>query len=158
MSKQAITRTWGWGLTASAAIVAPWILGNIYWTSVLTTIVINVLLAVSLRAIFLIGEFSLGHVGFMCLGAYASALLSMKACVPVGLSLPAGALLAGLVALGIGYPFMRVKGIYFVILTVMASESFRLLAMNWEGLTGGFSGLVGIPAPGILNIPVSGRD
>ncbi len=157
MSKETIKKTWGWTAAALTAVAAPPILGSVYWTSVLTTIVINVLLAVSLRTIFLIGEFSLGHVGFMCLGAYTSALLSMKAGLPFGLALPAGALTAGLVALGIGYPFMRVKGIYFVILTVMASESFRSLAMNWEDLTGGFGGLVGIPAPGMLNLPLLGE-
>lgn len=157
MSRKTINKIWGWAAIALAAIAAPLVLGSIYWTSVLTTIVINVLLAVSLRTIFLIGEFSLGHVGFMCLGAYASSLLSMKAGAPFGLSLFAGALMAGLVALGLGYPFMRVKGIYFVILTVMASESFRNLAMNWEDLTGGFGGLVGIPAPGMLNIPFLGE-
>jgi len=136
-----------------AAIAAPLVIGNIYWTSALTLILINVLLAVSLRLIVLIGEFSLGHVGFMCLGAYTSALLTMKAGVPFGVGVVAGGVMASLVALALGYPFMRVKGIYFVILTVMASESFRNLALNWEAFTGGFNGLVGIPAPGTLKFP-----
>ena len=144
------------GLVA-VAVAIPIVSSDIYWTSVLTRILIDVLLAVSLRAIFLVGEFSLGHVGFMCLGAYTSALLALKVGLPVGLSLLAGGVLAGLVALVLGYPFMRVKGIYFVILTVMASESIRSLAENWEGLTGGIKGLAGIPSAGVLSIPGIGE-
>lgn len=143
----------GWGGLVILAIVAPLALSSIYWTSVLNMIVINVLMAVSLRSIFLIGQFSLGHVGFMCLGAYTSALLTMKAGIIFWLALPTSGLMAGLVALLLGYPFMRVKGIYFVILTVVTSESIRLLAFNWQDFTGGFNGLVGIPGAGTLSIP-----
>ncbi|MEW5722336.1 MAG: branched-chain amino acid ABC transporter permease [Thermodesulfobacteriota bacterium] len=153
MSRTNLIKSGGWAAAAAAAVAAPLVLANIYWTSVLTNIVIYVLLAVSLRTIFLIGEFSLGHVGFMCIGAYTSALLTMKTSLPAGLTIPGGGLMAGLVALGLGYPFMRVKGIYFVILTVVTSESVRLLAFNWRNLTGGHDGLVGIPAAGILRLP-----
>ena len=105
---------------AAAAIAAPPVLASIYWTSVLSMIVINTLMAASLRTIFLIGEFSLGHVGFMCIGAYTSALLSMNG-LPFAITLPAGGLLAGLIAFFLGFPFIPVKGIYFVILTVVTS-------------------------------------
>jgi branched-chain amino acid transport system permease protein len=146
------------GLAAAFGVVAvPLVLDNIYWTSVLTLVVINSLMAATLRMIFLIGELALGLVGFMCVGAYTSALLSMKAGIPFSLSLPAGAFLAGLVAFTVGYPFMRVKGIYFVILTVVTSESFRMLAIHWERLTGGTNGLVGFPGAGILNLPGLGE-
>lgn len=142
---------------AASAIAAPPILSSIYWTSVITMIVINALMVASLRTIFLIGEFSLGHAGFMCIGAYTSALLTMKVGLPFAISLPIGGLLAGLVALGLGYPFMRVKGIYFVILTVVTSESIRLLALNWRSLTGGINGLIGFPGAGVLFIPGIGH-
>lgn len=146
------------GLMAAFAVTGiPLALGNIYWTSVLTLTVINALMAAALRAIFLIGEFSLGLVGFMCVGAYTSALLCLKAGVPFALSLPAGALLAGLVGFALGYPFMRVKGIYFVILTVVTSESFRMLAVHWKSLTDGINGLVGFPGAGILTLPGLGE-
>ena len=147
----------GWMVLAAAVVAAPPVLDSIYWTSVLTMIAINVLLTASLRTITLIGEFSLGHVGFMLVGAYTSGLLAMKAGLPFGVTVPAGAGLACLLALALGYPFMRVKGIYFAILTVVTSESLRLLARNWESLTGGPSGLVGIPAPGTLWLPVLGE-
>ena len=147
----------GWTLAFVLAIVLPLVLSSIYWTSALTRILIYVLMAVSLRTIYLVGEFSLGHVGFMCIGAYTSALLVMKAAFPFALALTASGLLAGLVALVMGYPFMRVKGVYFVILTVVTSESFRLLAFNWKELTGGTDGLIGFPGAGILSIPGIGQ-
>ncbi len=136
-----------------AAIAAPLILASIYWTSVLTMIVINCLMTTSLRNLSIMGEFSLGHVGFMCLGAYTSALLTMKAGLPFALTLPAAGLMSGLLALALGYPFMRVKGIYFVVLTLMTSESIRLSAENWRSLTGGIDGLIGFPGAGVLSIP-----
>lgn len=147
----------GWIVLTAAAIAIPPLLSNIYWTSVLNMIIINSLMAASLRTIFLIGEFSLGHVGFMCIGAYSSALLSVKAGLPFGIALPVAGLVAGFIAVLLGYPFMRVKGIYFVILTVVTSESFRLLAFNWRSLTGGTSGLIGFPGAGSLTIPGFGQ-
>lgn len=146
-----------WASAIILAIVSPLALSNIYWTSVLTRILIYVLMAVSLRTIYLVGEFSLGHVGFMCIGAYTSALLSLKAGLPFALTLPAGGVMAGLVAFSLGYPFMRVKGVYFVVLTVVTSESFRLLAFNWKKLTGGVDGLIGFPGAGSLSIPGIGQ-
>ena len=147
----------GWALAIALAIVFPLALSSIYWTSVMTNILIYVLMAVSLRTIYLVGEFSLGHVGFMCVGAYTSALLTMKVGLPFALTLPIGGLLAGLTALSLGYPFMRVKGIYFVILTVVTSESFRQLALNWRSLTGGPDGLIGFPGAGTLSVPAIGQ-
>jgi branched-chain amino acid transport system permease protein len=146
------------GLIAAFGVtVIPLTLDNIYWTSVLTLTLINSLMAVALRTIFLIGEFSLGLVGFMCVGAYTAALLGLKAGVAFALSLSTGAFLAGLIGFALGYPFMRVKGIYFVILTVVTSESFRMLAVHWKSLTDGINGLVGFPGPGILNLPGFGE-
>jgi branched-chain amino acid transport system permease protein len=156
-NNSSIAKVFVWIAIAVAAIAAPPVLASIYWTSVLTMIVINTLMAASLRTIFLIGEFSLGHVGFMCIGAYTSALLAMKVGLPFGISMPAGGFVAGLIALILGFPFMRVKGIYFVILTVVTSESFRLLAFNWRSLTGGTNGLIGFPGAGVLSIPGFGQ-
>lgn len=156
-NKSALIGSVGWTLGVVLAIVLPIALSSIYWTSVMINILIYVLMAVSLRTIYLVGEFSLGHVGFMCVGAYTSALLTMKGGLPFAITLPMGGLLAGVTAFLLGYPFMRVKGIYFVILTVVTSESFRQLALNWKSLTGGPDGLIGFPGAGVLTIPGIGQ-
>ena len=145
-------------MVAGVLALAAWIplaLSSTYWTSVLIAMAVNCLMVASLRVVFLVGEISLGHVGFMCVGAYASALLTLKAGLPFAATLPIAGVMAGLVAVIIGYPFMRVRMVYFVFLTAMASESIRLFAFNWR-LAGGSRGLIGFPGAGILSIPFVG--
>jgi branched-chain amino acid transport system permease protein len=57
----------------------------------------------------------------------------------------------------LGFPFLRVRGIYFAILTLLTAESLRLLAFNWKTLTGGAWGLVGIPPCGPISLPRFGE-
>ena len=130
--------------------------GNPYWLSVLTVVGINILLVSSLRTITLLNVISLGQVGFALIGAYGSALLVMKAGVPFWLALILSGLMSAMAALILGYPFMKVKGIYFAILTLLTAETFRLSAYYWRGLTGGTFGLLGIPSPEPLTLPVIG--
>jgi branched-chain amino acid transport system permease protein len=131
----------------------PTFMHNIYWTHVLIIVGVNVLLASSLRLISRIGVVSLGHAGFLCIGAYGSALLVMRLGLPFWLSLPLSGVLAGLVALILGYPLVRAKGIYFAILTLLVSEVFRSVGWYWDSLTGGRPGLIGIPPPNSIVIP-----
>lgn len=153
MNREQIRNT----LVIAALIVllfsVPALFQSAYWVSVFIIIGINVLLTASLRTMSIIGHFSLGHVGFTLLGAYGSALLVMR----VGLSFWAAIIIAGLlsaaVALALGYPFLKVRGIYFAILTLLTAESFRLTAYYWRSLTGGCLGLVGIPPPNPIAIP-----
>lgn len=133
------------------------ILDNYYWTSVLIMIALNVLLTSSLRTIFILNEVSLGHVGFTLIGAYSSALLVLKLGFPVWPSMFLAGLIAALVALLLGYPFLRLKGIYFSILTFMTAEIFRLITYNWRDVTGGEYGLSGIPIPESFSLPLIGE-
>lgn len=124
-----------------------------YWIHVLIIIAINMLVTVSLRAIFLTGEVSLGTAGFMLLGAYTSALLTLKAGLSFWVAMPLGGLLAAAVALAVGYPFFRVKGIYFAILTLLIAVVFQYVAGYWDTLTGGWHGLTNVPPPNPITIP-----
>ncbi|MCE5255198.1 MAG: branched-chain amino acid ABC transporter permease [Actinomycetia bacterium] len=121
--------------------------GNKYWLTILTLLAINVLLVSSLRSVILINEISLGHVGFALIGAYAQALLMMKGGLTFWPSLILSGLLAAAVASLLGHPFLKVRGIYFSILTLLTAETFRLVVYYWTGLTGGSLGLVGVPSP-----------
>lgn len=130
------------------ALLMPTILGgNKYWLTVLTILAINVLLVSSLRSVTLINEISLGHVGFALIGAYSTAILMMKGGLSFWPALILSALLAAAVSLVIGHPFLKVKGIYFSILTLLTAETFRLVVYYWTKLTGGSLGLVGVPSP-----------
>lgn len=138
-------------------ITAPHFFNSIYWTSLFILIGINIILTCSLRVIWLTGQISIGHAGFMLIGAYTSALLVMKGGVSFWLALPASGVASGVVAFALAYPYIRVRGIYFVILTVLTAESIRNLAFNWYSLTGGRTGLFGIPGPGSFSVPFLGN-
>ena len=135
----------------------PTLLRSQYWTHVLILSTIWVLMTVSLRCLTRVGQISMGSAGFMLVGAYTSALLSMKAGVNVWLTLLLGGLLAAVIAFAASFPFLRAKGVYFAILTVMLAEVLRLIVFYWSKLTGGYSGLAEHPGPGTHPATGSGR-
>jgi len=130
----------------------PAVLQNDYWLFVFCLAWINVLLASSLRTIYRTGELSLGQVGFMLLGAYSSALLSMRLGIPVWLTILVGGLFAAAVALLLSYPILRTKGVYFSVFTFLVAEIFRLAMWYTPSLSGGPAGLSKIPPPGAINL------
>jgi len=124
-----------------------------YYLHVFILCGINVILAISLRAITTTGQISLGHAGFMSIGAYTSAILAMKAGVPVYGALILGALAAMAVAAIIAFPITRVRTVYLAMLTMFFGTLISLIFTEWRGLTGGTSGLMGIPQLGTISIP-----
>ena len=135
------------------SISAPTFLDSVFWVSVLTIMWINILLAVSLRTIMKMGYISLGHVGFSLIGAYSSALFVMRLGIPFWIAIVLAGLVSAAVALVLGYPFLKVRGVYFILLTFLTAETFRLIAWYWWSLTGGPVGLVQIPSPNPITIP-----
>lgn len=128
-------------------IFLPLVLSGPYYTHILILTMMNVVLASSLRLINLSGQMSLAHGGMMTVGAYASALLVMKAGFSFWVAMPVSAIFVALVAGAIGYPFVRLKGIYFSIVTIFFSEVVVLTAQQWQSLTGGSAGIFAIPRP-----------
>jgi branched-chain amino acid transport system permease protein len=112
----------------------------------LILICINIVLAVSLNLINgFTGQFSLGHAGFMSIGAYTSAILTLDYSVSFPIALTAGGLVAALFGFLIGLPTLRLKGDYLAIATLGLGEIIRIVLLNTE-YVGGASGLSGIPA------------
>ncbi|MXW92992.1 MAG: branched-chain amino acid ABC transporter permease [Rhodospirillaceae bacterium] len=104
-------------------------------------LVINVLLVSSYRLLTLTGEWSLGHVVIMGVGAYASALLAKRLGVPVPLSMLIGACMAAGTAAILSFPLFRMKGFYFLIGSFAAGEIIRLI---WKRFTDPFGGPKGL--------------
>ena len=104
-------------------------------------LVINVLLVSSYRLLTLTGEWSLGHVVIMGVGAYASALLAKRLGVPVPLSMLLGAGMAAATAAILSFPLFRMKGFYFLIGSFAAGEIIRLI---WKRFTDPFGGPKGL--------------
>jgi len=127
-------------------------LGGDYYVHVFALVFTNVILAASLRPSLTCGQLNIGHSAFMSVGAYASALLAKNLAVPFEVSMLCGALLAAVVGLVIGYPSLRLRGVYFAMVTVAFVEVIRLIAQLWVPLTRGMSGLSGIPKPNLLGV------
>ena len=118
-----------------------------YVMATIATICINIVLAVSLNLITgFTGQFSLGHAGFMAIGAYATALVTMSYPTLPGFlgGLLLGSVLAALVGLLVGLPTLRLRGDYLAIATLGMAEIIRVLLLNM-GFTNGAAGLSGIP-------------
>lgn len=123
------------------------------YRSVLVLTAVNIILAVSLNLITgFLGELSLGHAGFMMIGAYASAIFSkylmsvnpdMSAFVVVLLALLVGGLTAALAGVIVGIPVLRLRGDYLAIVTLAFGEIVRSVSENLK-ITNGATGLSGI--------------
>jgi branched-chain amino acid transport system permease protein len=106
---------------------------------------INALLALSVYATLCCGQLSLANAGFMAIGAYTSALITLHARgVPFLLVLAASALVPSAVAVPLGLPVLRLRGVFLAIATVGFGEVVRLFFVNWD-FTNGAMGLVAIP-------------
>jgi branched-chain amino acid transport system permease protein len=148
----------GWAFVAAMAalpVVAP----DPYMLAVLTLAGIFIIGAISLNLLLgYTGQLSLGHGAFFGLGAYASALASLGFDIGLGFGLRVtiqpqpvwvGFLAAILVAGGFGWLLgrlaFRVRGAYFVIITICFAQVLRMIALNWIELTQGPMALIGIP-------------
>ena len=153
MNRKRLTK--GLGLAALIIVLCalPSFVTGVYLVHVLITIGINIVLAASLRFIATSGQLSLAHAGMMSVGAYTSALLAVKAGLSFWLAMPLGGLAAMILATLVGIPFVRLRGIYFTMVTLFLSEFIRLIVQEWKRLTGGASGILDIPRPGAFAIP-----
>lgn len=111
----------------------------------LVLICINIILAASLNLINgFTGEFSLGHAGFMAVGAYAGAVITVKLGLPFPLAIVAGMLAAAVAGVIVGLPTLRLKGDYLAIATLGFGEIIRVVLLNIDYL-GRSKGIYGIP-------------
>lgn len=132
----------------------PLITRDPYYLHILITITIFAVLSVGLRLILITGQISATQVAFYGIGAYASALLVLRLGWNTWFALPMAGIITGLIAMVVGYLALRLKGAYFIILTIAFGEVVRLMFMRWAGLFGGPVGLSDIPKPN----PILGFD
>ncbi|MFG1343733.1 branched-chain amino acid ABC transporter permease [Xanthobacter autotrophicus DSM 431] len=106
---------------------------------------LNTLLAYGVWLALAANMFTLGTGGFMAVGAYCSVYLTMQLGAPFAVAVLAGGLLAAAVALAIGAPVLKLRGDYFMLATFAFTEVVRVIALNWDQVTGGAIGIYGIP-------------
>ena len=123
----------------SAEVIGP------FWELNLILICMNVILASSLNMINgFTGQFSIGHAGFLAVGAYMGAVMTVKLGFSFPLAIVAGTVAAGFLGFLIGLPTLRLDGDYLAIATLGLGEIIRICILNIEYI-GGASGLMGIP-------------
>lgn len=127
---------------AGVVLLALPMLIPIFWMRIATETLMWAVLAVSWNLVGgYAGYLNFGHAAFFGVGAYATAILTVKAHLPFALSLPLGGLVGAVLALVLGLPTLRIRGAYFAIATWAFAEAMSQIATIWEGLTGGAEGL-----------------
>jgi branched-chain amino acid transport system permease protein len=135
-----------WGGAFGALVALPAVVVNPYARHVLLVALMFSFVALGLNVVLgYAGQHAFGHPVFFGVGAYASALLSVRAGWPVLAALAGGAALTTLIALAVGYPCFRLRGIYFGMATFAFARLIYLVAQNWIGLTRGPMGIPSVP-------------
>lgn len=129
---------------------------NPYYLYLVGTALLFASLASAWNLLAYAGQISFGHAAYFGAGAYASALLAQQAGWNPWLGVMAAAAVGVVVAVPIGLMTCRLSEAYLALATLAYAEGWRLIALNWTGLTEGGAGLIGIPAlpPLPLGLPV----
>lgn len=144
-----------WLVGVCVAAVLPWV-ASTYWLRLANNMGIMVILTLGLDLIWgRAGQLSFAQPAFFCIGAYASALLSVNAGLNVFLSIALASLVSVAMAFVVGWPSLRLKTHYFALASFGVAEIVRLVAMNWKSVTRGMDGITQIPAPAIAGQTLS---
>ncbi|HEV2055243.1 MAG TPA: branched-chain amino acid ABC transporter ATP-binding protein/permease [Methylomirabilota bacterium] len=134
------------GVAAAALLLVLPLLGvDDYYLHLLIMAGMFFLLSAGMNLLLAAGQLNLGHTAFFGIGAYASGLLSLHLGLSPIFTLPAAALVSGVVGWLLGMVTLRLRGAYFVLVTIGFAEVIRLVATNWMDLTQGPMGLAGVP-------------
>jgi branched-chain amino acid transport system permease protein len=124
-----------------------------YYIHVLILTLIYIIATVSLRTIIISGQFPLAHAAFMGIGAYTAGMASRWLGWSPWLTIPLGAVVAMGVGILIGYPFARVRALYYAMVSLFFGIGVLQIVYAFGTWTGGYSGLTGVPPllPGVTS-------
>lgn len=143
-----VTGTPGWLLLLALGLAFPFMAGNDYHLTVMSTAYIFALATVGLNLITgYTGQFNLAHSGFMAIGAYTVGILTVDHQVPFWIAFALSGVVAAAVGFFVGLVSLRLRGHYFSIFTLCVGYIMFLVIEKWESLTHGTVGIIGIPAP-----------
>ena len=123
-----------------------------YVLNVLTTTAMVAFISLGVWLTFAIGRINMAQAGFCLIGGYVSAILVSRLGWSFWLSLPLAGCVSAVVGGVIGWPVLRLKGVYFAMLTLCITETCRLAALSFPALTQGAQGIVDLPLPGGLSL------
>ena len=142
-------KNWFWLAVLAVIAIWPWFSGIfVLHLAILTCL--NILIVNGLSIIGRCGQRSFGHAAFAAIGAYGSVLLATLANWNILLSGLVGMLLSAFVSFLLGWVILRLKGVYFVLVTFSFGELTRLALLDWSELTGGANGIANIAPATIM--------
>jgi branched-chain amino acid transport system permease protein len=151
------SRAAGLGITALVLALLPLLLPNAFWYDLATRAAINAVVVIGLNLLIgYAGQISLGHAGFIGIGAYASAILPSRLGVPPLAAMVAGALATALLALLVARPMLRLRGHALAMATLGLGIILSMVFTNESQWTGGPDGIVVQPLS-VLGIAISGE-
>jgi branched-chain amino acid transport system permease protein len=135
------------------AVLLPFVYPNPYIMQVFTNAWLIALVALSVTLVTgTAGQISLGQSGFLAIGAYTSALLTLRLGIPFEIALIAAALFTALLGTLLVLPAFRLRAHYVAIATIGISEIISQVILNWRPVTNGALGLTNIPPPSLLGV------
>lgn len=138
----------GWSALLLLALAFPFMAGNDYHLTVMSTAYIYAIATVGLNLITgYTGQFNLAHSGFMAVGAYTVGILTVDYQVSFWLAFALSGVVAAAIGFFVGLVSLRLKTHFFSIFTMCVGYIMFLLIEKWDSLTHGAGGIVGIPAP-----------
>ena len=138
----------GWCLLLAIGLAFPFLAGNDYHLTVMSTAYIFAIATLGLNLITgYTGQFNLAHSGFMAVGAYTVGILTVDHQVPFWLAFALSGFSAMILGFFVGLVSLRLKGHYFSIFTMCVGYIIFLVIEKWESLTHGTVGIIGIPVP-----------
>lgn len=141
----------------------PLFIQNLYYIHILIMVFYYTFIALGWRLIMSIGYVNFGFPGFIAVGSYAAAMLVTRGDLSFWLAMPLAGIIGGAIGLIVGYPLLRIKATYFFIATFSFVGVIEGILYYWEGFTGGWAGIKGIPRPnpidlfGIVAVKFSGK-
>ena len=137
---------WAGYAVAAAAIAAYPLVSNPFYIDLAQEVALLALAGIGLNLLLgLSGQISLGQAGFFAVGAYVSALLALRAGLPLAVTVPIAAAAAGVVGFGLGLVALRARTHYLAMVTLAFGIIAGILAQRWLPVTGGSMGLIGLP-------------
>jgi branched-chain amino acid transport system permease protein len=116
-----------------------------YWVHIFIIAFVYIIATVSLRVITISGQFPLAHAAFMGIGAYTSAVVAKELGWSPWLTIPLGGLVAMGIGVLIGYPFARLRALYYAMVSLFFGVGLLQVFTVFQKWTGGYSGLMAIP-------------
>src|SRR5918995_50065 len=147
----------GLALLAFVYLVAlpVWFAGSNYILGVLTNASILSFISLGVWVTFAIGRINISQGAFALIGGYTAAILSTRYGVSFWLCLPLAGLVAAAIGTIIGSAILRLRGVYFAMITLSLTEAVRLAFLNGGEFTQGATGVTNIPRPAGIDGPVA---